>query len=611
MSARTHVAAVDLGAESGRVASVAFDGERLDLQVAHRFTHQPHEVDGIVRWDLDSLWGGVREGWPGSPAESTTSPRSASTPGASTTACSTPPATSSTSPPATATTRQPRARAAVLAEVGADRIYSATGVQVIDINTIFALVSDAREHPERLERAATLLMMPDVLHHMLSGSRVTEHTAASTTGFYDTGAERWTTELLDQLGVPTPAAAGRPARHDVGALLPQLATRPPGRRPRRRPAGPRHRQRRGRHAAARPRQPLHLQRHLVARRRRGRRPRRLPRTRAANMTNEGGYAGTVRLLRNVTGLWVLQSCRRWCSARAPSCPTPSWSSWPPASRPARHRQPRRPGVPRRPPHPRAHRAVLRADGHPGPAGRRRDHPRRPRLPRPGLPARRRGPRRDHRPARAQRQRRRRRREQHAALAADRRRCGVPVFCGPVEATALGNAATQLAALGELGDLHDIRRVVAATEPVTPYAPGPARPGTPPLSTSPASSPATASGRASASPPPAEPARRTRSTVSTPAPPLRSTTLPAAVPAQQGDSPMTSTKFTTTARTAALVVVAGALVLSGCTKKNDTAGGSAGSGGGSGSTAAAGGSGGASDVKVAFVPKLQGIPTSRR
>lgn len=70
--------------------------------------------------------------------------------------------------------------------------------------------------------------------------------------------------------------------------------------------------------------------------------------------------------------------------------------------------------------------------------------------------------------------------------------------------------------------------------------------------------------------------------------------------------MSSMKFTTTARTAALVVVAGALVLSGCTKKNDTTA-SSGSGGGSGSSAAAGGSGGSSDIKVAFVPKLQGIP----
>jgi rhamnulokinase len=50
--------------------------------------------------------------------------------------------------------------------------------------------------------------------------------------------------------------------------------------------------------------------------------------------------------------------------------------------------------------------------------------------------------------------------------------GLPVYCGPVEATALGNAATQLVALGELADLADIRRVIAGTTDMTTYAPAP-------------------------------------------------------------------------------------------------------------------------------------------
>ena len=50
--------------------------------------------------------------------------------------------------------------------------------------------------------------------------------------------------------------------------------------------------------------------------------------------------------------------------------------------------------------------------------------------------------------------------------------GLPVHCGPVEATALGNAATQLVALGELADLADIRRVIAGTTDITSYAPSP-------------------------------------------------------------------------------------------------------------------------------------------
>ncbi len=188
------------------------------------------------------------------------------------------------------------------------------------------------------------------------------------------------------------------------------------------------------------------------------------------MTNEGGYAGTVRLLRNVTGLWVLQSCRRWWQRQGTELSYPELVELAPASRACAASSTPTPRVPRRPPHPRADRRVLRADRHPRAAGRRRDD----RVVLDSL-------------ALAYRHV-----AEDLAVVTGRRvpsvnivgggsnntllsqltadACGVPVFCGPVEATALGNAATQLAALGELGDLHDIRRVVAATEPVTPYAP---------------------------------------------------------------------------------------------------------------------------------------------
>jgi sugar (pentulose or hexulose) kinase len=90
---------------------------------------------------------------------------------------------------------------------------------------VFALASDARTMPERLERASGLLMLPDVFHHLLSGSRVTEYSAVSTTGCYDMARNAWATDLLDELGVPThmlPEVV-QPGT-DVGALLPDLAT---------------------------------------------------------------------------------------------------------------------------------------------------------------------------------------------------------------------------------------------------------------------------------------------------------------------------------------------------------------------------------------------------
>ncbi|MEO7059626.1 MAG: FGGY family carbohydrate kinase, partial [Lapillicoccus sp.] len=218
------VAAVDLGAESGRVATVGFDGGRLALDVVHRFTHQPRAVDGILRWDLDGLWGGVRHGldlladgavdiasvgadaWGVDYGLLDAAGRLVD------------------DPTCYRDDRQLVAELEALDQVGADRIYSATGVQVMSINTLFAVASDARERPERLRSAATLLMLPDVFHHLLSGSRVTEYTAASTSGFYDMARDRWATDLLDELGIPhhmLPEVV--PPGTDVGPLLPGLA----------------------------------------------------------------------------------------------------------------------------------------------------------------------------------------------------------------------------------------------------------------------------------------------------------------------------------------------------------------------------------------------------
>ena len=59
---RRRVAAVDLGAESGRVAVVSYDGTRLHVEVAHRFTHVASVQDGLLRWDLDHIWTEVQRG---------------------------------------------------------------------------------------------------------------------------------------------------------------------------------------------------------------------------------------------------------------------------------------------------------------------------------------------------------------------------------------------------------------------------------------------------------------------------------------------------------------------------------------------------------------------
>jgi rhamnulokinase len=157
-------------------------------------------------------------------------------------------------------------------------------------------------------------MLPDVFHHLLSGSTVTEYTAASTTGALDMTSGAWATSLLDRLDIPTrllPEVA-MPGT-DVGPLL---ATTPGSLRDCRVILPPAHDTASavvgvphldaGRH--------VHLLGNLVAGRRGDRQAYVTADSRRANLTNEGGYAGTIRLLSNVMGLWILQNCRRqWLS----------------------------------------------------------------------------------------------------------------------------------------------------------------------------------------------------------------------------------------------------------------------------------------------------------
>ncbi len=468
----TTVAAVDLGAESGRVAAVTFDGTRLDLDVVHRFTHTPRQVEDVLRWDMDALWSGVRQGLDAlADGEKPVASVGVDTWGVDYGLLDADGALLD-EPTCYRDPRQPVALEAALEQLGASRIYGATGVQIMAINTLFAVSSDARQHPERLRDAATLVMLPDVFHHLLSGSLVTEYTAASTTGFYDMARGAWASDLLDDLGVPThllPQVV-QPGT-DVGPLLPDLARGrlagarvivPPGHDTASAVVGTPLNDPRGLYISSGTWSLVGVE--VPA-------PVITERTQAANITNEGGYAGTIRLLRNVTGLWLLQACRRYWTQHGSEHTYPELVEL--ASTATGLRSIVNPDAPEF------------LDGRDAPL-RIQDYCARTGSAVPQTPA-----------------------EvvrcvldslalsyRHVVedlhevtghrvpsinivgggannallsqLTADA--VGVPVHCGPVEATALGNAATQLVSLGELSGLSDIRRVVAATAQVQTYLP---------------------------------------------------------------------------------------------------------------------------------------------
>lgn len=465
------VAAVDLGAESGRVAAVGFDGERLELTVVHRFSHSARSEDGVLRWDLPTLWAGVQDGLSALDAGGARVDAVGvdawgvdyGLVGADDALVDTP-----------TCYRDPRNVAAMrcaLDLVGPERIYDATGVQIMPINTLFSLFSDVRDHAGRIAAARSLLMMPDVFHFLLSGSTVTEYTAASTTGALDMRTGIWAWELLDRLGIPgrlmpdvvapgtdvgplrggyagalTGARVIVPAAHDTASAVVGTPFRGPGEMF----------VSSGTWSLVGVESPQAVISEA---------------TREANLTNEGGYAGTIRLLRNVMGLWILQNCRRKWAAEGVELDYPAIAALaarepplvsvinpdaevflPPGDMPGRIQD------------------YCRATGQPVPESR-------------GAVA----------------------RCVIDSLALGYRRAaedisrvtgtapsavnivgggsshtllsqltadatGLPVRCGPVEATALGNAAVQLAALGELDGLADIRRVVAASTRLAEYDP---------------------------------------------------------------------------------------------------------------------------------------------
>ena len=471
---RTTVGAIDLGAESGRVASVRFDGERLELEIVHRFTHAPHQVDGVLRWNMATLDGGIRQGLAAlAQGETNVASVGVDTWGVDYGLVD---ATGDLvdEPTCYRDARQVVAYERALDVVGAERLYHATGVQLLPINTVFALMSDAQTMPQRLDRATNLLMLPDVFHHLLSGSQVTEYSAVSTTGCFDMARGAWATDLLDELGVPThllPEVVQPGA--DVGPLLPEFAS--------------------GRLATARVIMPpghdtasavvgtplahpdglyissgtwslvgLEVPSPVIS-----------DETEANNITNEGGYGGTIRLLRNVAGLWLLQACRRVWAAEGRTYSYPELVSM--AARADGLRSIVNPD------------ALEFLDGRDAPAriqaycaSTGTTVPETPgeivRCALDSLALSYRAVLDDLTSVTGQ-----------AVpsinivgggsnnallsqLTADA--TGLPVHCGPVEATALGNAAAQLVTLGELADLSDIRRVIATTTDITSYAPDP-------------------------------------------------------------------------------------------------------------------------------------------
>ena len=312
----TRVAAVDLGASSGRVV-IGYGTDRgFSLREVHRFPNRPRVVDGVLRWDARALFAGIRDGLRAEAADGSGVPVDAvSIDGwgvdyglldgdgelIADPACYRDPRTG---PPFAAVTGTGGVNG-----VDAERLYQATGIAVQPINTVFQLMAE-----RDLDRARHVVLVPDLMTYWLSGRLGTELTNASTTGLLDTRDMKWADQVGEALSVPyklfpplrAPGEVAGPARSDLGLARPPQVI-----------VGPSHDT-----AAAVAGVPAVREGFafvctgtwaLVGVELPG--PVITEAARRAGFSNEAGVDGTTRFLRNVTGFWLLQECaREWRAA---------------------------------------------------------------------------------------------------------------------------------------------------------------------------------------------------------------------------------------------------------------------------------------------------------
>jgi rhamnulokinase len=312
------LAAIDLGAESGRVVVGTLAGGRFALEVAHRFPNRPRQTTDGLRWDLDDLKAGIIAGLR---AAGPVAAIGVDTWGVDYGLVD----AAGNLLEAPWHYRDPRT-AGIDAELakrfGADALFARSGTAALPFNTIYQLVAHQRRDPALLARAHRLLTIPDLLHHWLSGTMANEWSNAGTTGLTVAGRMEWDRELIADLGLPAhlfgPIVS---SGSTFGRLRPELMTACglTGEAPRIiTPAA----HDTGSAVAAVPGDAATAAwiscgtwslMGLVTDQ-----PVTTPAARLAKLSNEVAHDGRTRLLTNIMGLWVLQECRRaWAATGGP------------------------------------------------------------------------------------------------------------------------------------------------------------------------------------------------------------------------------------------------------------------------------------------------------
>lgn len=315
MKSTTNVVAVDLGAESGRLVLCRWTGDEGTLEEMHRFSNGPRQEDGHLVWDVERLWQEILKGLRMTATKTQGRIESVGIDGWGVDYVLLDRAGNQVGHAycyrdARNLPQMDRA----FSKVPKKRIYEITGIQFLPFNTLYQLLAHVAEFPAEWERAAFWLTLPEYFQYRLTGVAVEEYTEASTTQLLDVYAKAWSKELLEALNLsPDKFPAVAEAGTVLGKLRPELA-RELG-LPNTQVLAP------ACHDTGSAVAGIPFPHEELAFISSGtwslvgtvlRRPVVTEQAHEKNFTNEGGVAGSIRFLKNVIGLWLVQEClREW------------------------------------------------------------------------------------------------------------------------------------------------------------------------------------------------------------------------------------------------------------------------------------------------------------
>lgn len=313
--------AIDLGASSGRGIIGRFDGSHLSLEEVHRFQNGPVNVSGRMYWDILGIYSNIKQAIRRAVAECELTSIGIDTWGVDYGIIGKNGRLLS-NPCHYRDSRTDNIIQYTDRLMTADEIYRATGIQTMNFNTVFQLVADMRENPhifptdtmasETIYGSGNkILFIPDLLNYFLTGEMATEYTIASTGAVLDPYTKKYSDAVLNGLGIPKDIFCGEPvmpgtvlgrlndtdineicrakvvtvASHDTASAVLSVPTSSD----------------RAVYISSGTWSLMGTE--LSA-------PLINDQTRFLNYTNEGGIGGTIRFLKNIMGLWILQECRR-------------------------------------------------------------------------------------------------------------------------------------------------------------------------------------------------------------------------------------------------------------------------------------------------------------